>query len=87
MTEPLYIVCHNGVFTLPDSVYQSLSALAKNNFVYLRQDDDALVISTTRIADGHRRVLNTHFRSPMLRTASRLAIVDLREAIRVMPVA
>jgi hypothetical protein len=32
-------------------------------------------------------VLNTHFRSPMLRTASRLAIVDLREAIRVMPVA
>lgn len=86
MTEPLYIVCYNGVFTLPDSVYRSLASLVKNNFVYVRQDEDALLISTTRITDGHRRALSTRIRAPMLRTASRLAIVDLREAIRVMPV-
>ena len=87
MTDPLYVVCHNGVFTLPDAIYKSLAALVKNNFVYMRQDEDALLISTTRIVDGHRRAFNTHFRAPMFRTASRLAIVDLREAIRVMPVA
>lgn len=87
MTEPLYVVCHHGVFTLPDSIYQSLAAQTKHNFVYMRQDEDALLISTTRVVDGHRRVLNTHFRAPMFRNASRLAIVDLKEAIRVMPIA
>jgi hypothetical protein len=84
--EPQYVVCHNGVFTLPDAVYKSLAALVKNGFVYLRQDEDALTISTTRLVDGRRRVLNTHFRSPQFRGATKLAIVDLKESIRVMPV-
>lgn len=87
MNEHTYIVCHNGVFTLPEAIYKSLAALVRNGFVYLRQDDDALMISTTRLNGGHRRALHTHYRAPMLRTATRVAIVDLKEAIRVMPVA
>ena len=86
MNEPLYIVCRNGYFTLPEPIYKSLAALVKNNFVYMREDDDALLISTTRIAGGYRRALNTHFRAPMFRDNTRLGIVDLKEAIRVMAV-
>jgi hypothetical protein len=84
--EGLYIVCQNGVFILPDRVYEALSSLVTNGFVYLRQDDDSLTISTSRIADGRRRVLNTRFRAPMFREATRLAIVDLKDSIRVMGV-
>lgn len=84
--EPLYVVCRNGVFTLPDAVVKSLESHVRNGYVYLRQDDDALTISTTRITDGRRRVLQPRFRVPMFRRARQLAIVDLRESIRVMPV-
>ncbi|HJQ41126.1 MAG TPA: hypothetical protein VKB93_28650 [Thermoanaerobaculia bacterium] len=86
MTEPFYVVCHNGVFVLPDAIYKSLASLARKDFVYLREDEDALLISTTPITDGRRRVLHTRFRSQMLRHARQLAIVDLKESIRVMPV-
>lgn len=84
--EPLFVVCHNGVFILPDDVVKSLSTLVTNGFVYLREDEDMLTISTTRLADGRRRVLQNRFRSPMFRDATKLAIVDLRESIRVMAV-
>ncbi|HYH08049.1 MAG TPA: hypothetical protein VEK11_13415 [Thermoanaerobaculia bacterium] len=83
--EPHYIVCQNGVFTLPESLLRALSSQTRR-FVYLRQDEDSLTISTTRIADGHRRVLNARMRAPMFREATCLAIVDLRESLRVMPV-
>lgn len=86
MNEPYYVVCHNGVFLLPDSIYKSLASMVRNNFVYLREDEDALLISTTRVTGGHRRALNMRFRSPMFRDSRKLAIVDLKEAIRVMPV-
>ena len=85
-SEPLYVVCHNGVFLLPDSVVKSLSSLVTNGFVYLRQDEDVLTISTTRVTDGRRRVLQNRFRAPMFRDATMLAIVDLKESIRVMAV-
>ena len=84
--EPLYVVCQNGVFTLPERVFRSLSAHAPRGFVYLRQDEDTLTISSSRIADGRRRVLNARFRSPMFREATRLGIVDYRESIRVIAV-
>ena len=84
--EPLYVVCHNGVFLLPDAVLKALSALVTNGFVYLRQDEDVLTISTSRLADGRRRVLQSRFRAPMFRDATMLAIVDLKESIRVMAV-
>ena len=84
--QGLYIVCQNGVFILPDRVYEALSSMVTNGFVYLRQDDDSLTISTTRITDGRRRVLNTRFRVPMFREATRLAIVDLNDSIRLMGV-
>ena len=83
----MYVVCNNGVFHLPEEIYRSLAALATNGFVYLREDDDVLTISTTKIAGGRRRTMNTHYRSPMFRNAMELAIVDLRESIRVMAVA
>lgn len=81
-----YVVCHNGVFLLPEEVYQTLAGQVTNGFVYLRQDEDVLTISTTRITDGRRRVLNMRFRAPMFRDAKRLAIVNYRESVRVMAV-
>lgn len=84
--DPLYVVCQNGVFILPDRVLRSLEANVSNGFVYLRQDDDTLTISATRIADGRRRLLNGRFRAPMFREATRLAIVDYHDSLRVMPV-
>jgi hypothetical protein len=84
--EPLYVVCHNGVFILPDRVVESLSTLVTNGFVYLREDEDVLTISTTRLAEGRRRLLQSRFRAPMFRDAVKLAIVDLKESIRVMAV-
>lgn len=86
MNEPLFIVCHNGVFLLPDAVYESLAALARNAFVYIREDEDALLISTTPVNGGRKRVLHTRVRSPMFLDEKYLAIVDLKESIRVMPV-
>jgi hypothetical protein len=81
-----YVVCHNGVFLLPDDVFQSLAELVTNGFVYFRQDDEVLTISTTRLTDGHRRVLNARFRAPMFRGAKKLAIVNYKESVRVMAV-
>lgn len=84
--EPLYVVCRNGVFILPERVVKALSAQVPNGFVYLRQDEDSLTISTTRITDGRRRVLGPRFRAPMFRDATRLGIVDYRESIRIIAV-
>ncbi len=84
--EPLYIVCRNGVFILPEHVCKALEAQVSNGFVYLRQDDDVLTISTTRITDGRRRVLSGRFRVPMFRGAKKLAIVNYNESVRVMAV-
>lgn len=81
-----YIVCHNGVFILPDAVFHSLAAAVLNGFVYLREDDDVLTISASRIEGGRRRLLNNRYRSAMFRDATRLAIVDLKESIRVMAI-
>lgn len=84
--EPLYVVCRNGVFTLPESVYKSLAASVTNGFVYLRQDEDTLTISTQRITDGRRRILQNHYRAAMFRDATKLAIVGLDDSLRVMGV-
>ena len=84
--EPQYMVCRNGVFVLPEHVRKDLEALIKNGFVYLRQDEDVLTISTTRIEGGWRRVLSGRIRAPMFRAAKKLAIVNLNESLRVMAV-
>jgi len=84
--EPLYMPCRNGTFILPESIYRALEALVTNGFVYLRQDEETLTISTTRVVGGHRRPLNARVRVPMFRNATRLGIVDLRDSIRVMAV-
>jgi hypothetical protein len=84
--QSLYIVCRNGVFILPEHVCKALGALITNGFVYLRQDDEVLTISATRIEGGHRRVLSGRFRAPMFRAAKKLAIVNYNDSLRVMAI-
>lgn len=84
--ESLYVICRNGTFILPPNVFRSLEALAPNGFVYVRQDDEVLTISTERIPGAHRRPLNPRIRVQMFRTATRLGIVDLNDSIRVMAI-
>jgi hypothetical protein len=84
--QPLLILCRNSVFFLPEHVHDALQAQITNGFVYLRQDDEVLTISTTRIEGGRRRVLNGRFRAPMFREAKKLAIVNYNDSLRVMAV-
>jgi hypothetical protein len=84
--EPLYVHCRNGVFVIPQALYRALGQLITNGFVYLREDPDVLTIATRPIAGGRRRLLNTRFRAVMFRDATQLAIVDLKESLRVMAV-
>ena len=84
--EPLYVLCRNGNFALPEPICNLLHSLMTNGFVYVREDEDVLTISTTRIADGRRRVMRGHFRVPMFRDAKKLAIVNYQQSLRVMAV-
>ena len=84
--EPLYVVCRNGAFTLPDSIFRALSAQVTNGFVYFREDEDSLTISATRITGAFRRPFNARMRATMFRNATQLGIVDLRDSIRVMAI-
>ena len=84
--EPVYVVCNNGVFVLPEHVYTSLANQVVKQFVYLREDEDTLTIATTRLPGGRKRQLNTYYRSPLFRTATKLAIVDLPGGLQIMAV-
>jgi hypothetical protein len=86
INEPVYVVCQNGVFILPDQFVHALSELVTNGFVYLREDDDVLTISSIRMAEGRRKLLQSRYRAAMFREATMLAIVDLKESIQVMAV-
>ena len=54
--------------------------------VYLREDEDSLTISPLPIEGGRRRQLHAHYKAPMFRTATQLAILDMRDSIRLMAV-
>lgn len=82
----LYVDCRKGIFVLPDLVHESLASMTTRGWVYLREDDDVLTISATRIQDGYRRVLNGRFRAGMFRGATTLAIVSCADSLRVMAV-
>ena len=84
--EPLFVVCRKGVFALPEHIRKLLHPLMKNGFVYTREDEDVLTISTTRITEGRRRLMRGHFRVPMFRDAKKLAIVNFQESLRVMQI-
>src|SRR5256885_15150877 len=86
LPDPVYVVCRNGVFGLPEAIYQTLAALVPRGMVYLREDEDVLTISTYKLAGGRRRQLNGHYRAAMFRTATQLAIIDLKESLRIMAV-
>jgi hypothetical protein len=87
LRHAIYVACQNGLFVLPEKVLAALEVLAPRKIVYLRQDEDSLTISPERIADGRRRQLHAHYKVPMFRTATKLAIVDMRDSIRLMAVA
>ena len=80
------IVCRNGAFILPERIFRALAPLVSHGFVYLREDDDVLTISTSRLNGGWRRAFNERYRAPMFRDATELAVVDLRESVQVMAV-
>jgi hypothetical protein len=84
--EQYLVGCRDGLFFIPEALLSSLSSLVPDGFVYLRQDSDTMMISSTRIAGGQRRVLSGRFRANMFRQATELAIVDLRGVIQVMAV-
>lgn len=52
----------------------------------MRQDEDMLTISAIRIADARRRHLHPSYRIAAFRDAIKLAVIDMTENIRVMPV-
>lgn len=84
--EQVFVGCRDGLFFIPEALLSSLSALVQDGFVYLRQDSDTMMISTTRIAGGQRRVLSGRFRANMFLHATELAIVDLRGTLQIMAV-
>ena len=84
--ETRYVACNNGFFVLPDETFLSLSEQATKGFVYVREDEDALTIAATRLVDGRRRALANPYRAPMFRGATRLAVIDLKDSLRVMAV-
>jgi len=84
--EPIYAVCQNGVFNIPEELVASLEAYSPRRIVYLRNDEDSVTISTSVLTDGRRRQLTNHYRVPMFRGVTRVAIIDLKESLRVMPV-
>jgi len=86
LPDPVYVVCNNGVFTLPEPIYHALAALVPKGMVYLREDEDVLTICTHKVEGGRRRQLNDHYRAAMFRTATQLAIIDLKESLRIMAV-
>jgi hypothetical protein len=84
--EPIFVPCQNGIFSNPDELVDSLAATSPRRIVYLRDDEDSMTIATTPLVDGRRRQLNSRYRSPMFRMATRLAIVDMKESLRIMAV-
>lgn len=45
-----------------------------------------MIIATGQITDGRRRQLADHYRAPQFRDAVTLAIVDMKDSLRITPV-
>jgi hypothetical protein len=86
MRELPQIACVSGVFTLPDEMFRNLKRAAANGLIYIRQDEDSMILSPTRIADGRRRQLNRQYRAQIFRTATRLAVIEMGDTVRLMAV-
>jgi len=84
--QPLFVPCINGLFAIPDELFEGLRQACPEGTLYIRQDEDVLTISPTRIADARKRHLNQRYRIPMFRTATQLAVIDMVENIRIMAV-
>ncbi len=55
--------------------------------MYVREDEDALVISSTPLTGGRRRTIRDQMKITNFFEATRLAIVDLGEQLRITPIA
>ena len=86
MKQDNEIVCRGGVFSLPDELFVSLKRACPTGVLYIRQDEETVVISPQPIADGRRRQLNRRYRAEIFRNATRLVLVDAGETIRLMAV-
>lgn len=84
--QPVFVPCINGLFSIPDELFEGLRQACPQGTLYIRQDEDILTISPTRITDARKRHLNQRYRIPMFRTATQLAVIDMVENIRVMAV-
>lgn len=80
------IACHGGAFTLPDEVFRYLKEASTSGLVYLRHDEDTVVISPVPIPDGRRRQINRQYRADIFRNATRLKVMEMGETIRLMAV-
>jgi len=86
MTDPTFIPCAGGLFTLPPEISASLNEASPKGLIYVRQDDETFTISVERIQDGRRRRLANEMKVAMFRTATKLAILNLPEGVRIMAV-
>ena len=84
--EPLIIRCAGGTFTLQLPLDEALRAAAPNGLIYMREDEDMLTISATRVADARRRHLHPSYRLGIFRDVVKLAVIDMTENLRIMPV-
>ena len=71
---------------MPDEVYATLRESAPSALVFLRHDEDVLIISAERMIDSRRRQLHHTYRIPTFRYATKLAIMTLGGTLQVMPV-
>jgi hypothetical protein len=78
--------CIAGVFTLPPEIFEALQAAATTGLIYLREDEDMLTLSPTRFTDARRRQLHPSYRILKYRDVVKVAIINMDENIRIMPV-
>jgi hypothetical protein len=79
---PLTLPCTNGEFVLPEEVFSTLQAASPGGIVYIRQDDEMLTISPTRIAGARRKQLSRQLYARMFRFATSLMVLDMIENFR-----
>jgi hypothetical protein len=84
--DPLIIRCAGGVFTLPTELLEWLRSRTTTGLIYIREDEDVLILSPTRITDARRRALHPSYRIASYRDVVKVAVINMDENVRIMPV-